>query len=347
MGFLDFIPVVGDVISGLFDMGATSMNNNAQKELAKYNWDQQKEMWNMNNAYNTPTAQMKRFADAGLNPNLIYGTGASAGNSSYTPSGPQMPNLRPFKSPNFGASLAQVAVQQNLRAQNDNLKKQNEVLEADKSKKLAETVKIASDTKMADYDLSYKKLCQDLNYNILQNQADNLKLTGTGLDLKNRGYELDNKGKELNNNFLEQTLDYRVQQEFEKLQIDRATKLRIGVETKLVAAKIGLTHAQTNLTLQQAVTETFKQENIRFDSNIKKNQGLITSIEASIKAITKPEAIEAIRQGNQLNFQKIVSEELKNLLTSKEVATFEFSLAADICNKLFGNVSSLIGAAKK
>lgn len=31
------------------------------------------EQWNRENEYNTPTAQMQRFAAAGLNPNLIYG----------------------------------------------------------------------------------------------------------------------------------------------------------------------------------------------------------------------------------------------------------------------------------
>lgn len=31
------------------------------------------DVWNMNNEYNTPAAQMQRYLDAGLNPNLIYG----------------------------------------------------------------------------------------------------------------------------------------------------------------------------------------------------------------------------------------------------------------------------------
>lgn len=31
------------------------------------------ELWNATNAYNTPAAQMQRYQDAGLNPNLIYG----------------------------------------------------------------------------------------------------------------------------------------------------------------------------------------------------------------------------------------------------------------------------------
>lgn len=43
-------------------------------------------MWNMQNEYNTPANQMKRYREAGLNPNLIYGSGqASAGNASSAP----------------------------------------------------------------------------------------------------------------------------------------------------------------------------------------------------------------------------------------------------------------------
>lgn len=38
------------------------------------------DVWNMQNEYNTPSAQMLRYQDAGLNPNLIYGQSNMAGN---------------------------------------------------------------------------------------------------------------------------------------------------------------------------------------------------------------------------------------------------------------------------
>lgn len=56
--------------------------------LNKQSNDQQLYLWNLMNEYNLPENQMKRFKDAGLNPNLIYQQG-SPGNSSspanYTP----------------------------------------------------------------------------------------------------------------------------------------------------------------------------------------------------------------------------------------------------------------------
>lgn len=65
--------------------------NQANAELAKYNWEQQKDMWNAQNQYNTPSAQMSRYRDAGLNPNLIYGQGSNGNSTSIpTPATPTM-----------------------------------------------------------------------------------------------------------------------------------------------------------------------------------------------------------------------------------------------------------------
>lgn len=49
------------------------------KRLMNFQNDLNKENWALQNAYNTPKAQMERFASAGLNPNLIYGQSNTAG----------------------------------------------------------------------------------------------------------------------------------------------------------------------------------------------------------------------------------------------------------------------------
>lgn len=43
------------------------------------------QLWNMQNAYNTPAAQMQRLQDAGLNPNLAYGTANTTAGSISAP----------------------------------------------------------------------------------------------------------------------------------------------------------------------------------------------------------------------------------------------------------------------
>lgn len=50
------------------------------ENAAKAQNEQQLQFWNMQNAYNHPKEQMKRFAEAGLSPNLIY-TQGNAGNA--------------------------------------------------------------------------------------------------------------------------------------------------------------------------------------------------------------------------------------------------------------------------
>lgn len=48
-------------------------NRRAAAEDFERNSNLSWQMWNANNAYNHPRAQMERFREAGLNPNLVYG----------------------------------------------------------------------------------------------------------------------------------------------------------------------------------------------------------------------------------------------------------------------------------
>lgn len=73
------------LIGGLFNNKSQSDTNKANMELAKYQNDFNLDMWNRNNEYNTPQAQMARYQAAGLNPNLIYGNGSSSTGNSSSP----------------------------------------------------------------------------------------------------------------------------------------------------------------------------------------------------------------------------------------------------------------------
>ena len=56
-----------------------------QMALAEYAHSKDVEMWNMANQYNLPQNQMQRLRDAGLNPALVYGKGATTLASSQLP----------------------------------------------------------------------------------------------------------------------------------------------------------------------------------------------------------------------------------------------------------------------
>lgn len=69
-------------LRGLNDIWDDFTGNSAIDKQNEYNI----QMWNMQNEYNTPANQMKRYREAGLNPNLIYGNGtSSAGNAGSAP----------------------------------------------------------------------------------------------------------------------------------------------------------------------------------------------------------------------------------------------------------------------
>ena len=63
------------------------------REDATTAYNRSLEMWNMNNAYNDPSAQMERLRQAGLNPNLVYGNGATT--TASAPSAPQASSATP------------------------------------------------------------------------------------------------------------------------------------------------------------------------------------------------------------------------------------------------------------
>ena len=95
----------GALIDGLSNIGAVRR----AKKIARYQFDLQKEMWELQNEYNTPAAQRLRLEEAGYNPNLLFGQGpgVSTGNSTDYPK-PQQPG---YQSPyiGLGNSISQAA----------------------------------------------------------------------------------------------------------------------------------------------------------------------------------------------------------------------------------------------
>lgn len=70
---------------GLFDaignVASTIIGGAMQRSENKRAYERDVAMWNEQNAYNTPAAQMERLKVAGLNPMLVYGNGSVVGNT--------------------------------------------------------------------------------------------------------------------------------------------------------------------------------------------------------------------------------------------------------------------------
>lgn len=83
---------MGPIVAGAFGAGASALGSvfntlwgnsksseeaeknrkfNAEQARIQREWSER--MWNLNNEYNTPSRQMSRYREAGLNPNLLYG----------------------------------------------------------------------------------------------------------------------------------------------------------------------------------------------------------------------------------------------------------------------------------
>lgn len=101
--------ILGSVSGGLFGKSSQDSANKANMELAKYKYEKDLEMWNRQNDYNTPAAQMSRYAQAGLNPNLVYDQGNN-GNASSAPSFdvPEMKAYTDYGDLGFGKAAGQV-----------------------------------------------------------------------------------------------------------------------------------------------------------------------------------------------------------------------------------------------
>lgn len=103
--------MLGGIISGIGQLAGNYFGYKGQKEANKTNIQLAEQarqhdisMWNAQNAYNTPAMQMQRMKEAGLNPNLVYGSGAGQTTASPPPKAP-VPQVD-----NELASLAQMSI---------------------------------------------------------------------------------------------------------------------------------------------------------------------------------------------------------------------------------------------
>lgn len=123
-GIAAAINLLGGLISSnQQEMMAEHQNQWNKEQAAQANaWNI--EQWNRMNEYNSPEAMMKRFRDAGLNPNLIYGGAAGGGAAGPVPRaetpGPAVPV--PTTLSNLPAILSSVQDLQLKHAQVDNVR---------------------------------------------------------------------------------------------------------------------------------------------------------------------------------------------------------------------------------
>jgi hypothetical protein len=115
-------------LAGVLGLGSSVASNMGAKSRQNLANSQNVAFWNKQNAYNTPKAQMARLRDAGLNPALIYGSGATntgvAG--SIAPSKPAPYNIKdPTPTALNAAMLESQLALQSAQARNLNANAKN------------------------------------------------------------------------------------------------------------------------------------------------------------------------------------------------------------------------------
>lgn len=158
-----------DLLGGLLSSGISyHQANRLMTKQQEWNrqqaeWQNQVNVqnWQMQNEYNTPSNQMKRLQDAGLNPNLMYGNGsASTGNATGAPDAASV-NSVPMSAPRaninfsrFGTDAMQAAI--SLRQQDNNDKLAQSQVDYNRAKSATEEAKalnLMAGTDLTKWDL--------------------------------------------------------------------------------------------------------------------------------------------------------------------------------------------------
>lgn len=189
-------PLIGaglDAVTGLLGNAST---NRANKELAEYQYTKDLEMWNKSNEYNTPTAQMQRYKDAGLNPNLMYGQGNSGNVSTSTPKY-QAPTMDNHVQTKFDMLPALQLYQdiQVKKAQVDNLREQTKNAVTDNITKGIQQAGMLTSNATSQFGLSQAKRLADTQFEAAKANTQNLL---KDLDIKDSTIETQRSTRNLN-----------------------------------------------------------------------------------------------------------------------------------------------------
>ena len=122
-------PIIGaGLANNAGNIASTILTNRANMKLAQYGYEQERQMIAEQNAYNSPVEQMKRYQEAGLNPNLIYGNGVSSAGNQQSIAHYNAPSLDAPKI-DLNTIIPTLFQVQREKANISNLEKQNYILD--------------------------------------------------------------------------------------------------------------------------------------------------------------------------------------------------------------------------
>lgn len=201
------IPIIAALAGSAYNAASTARTSRKNTEqtiaanmnMSEYAYSQDKnaaelayqrglDMWKIQNQYNDPQSQMARLKAAGLNPNLVYGTGTVAGNQSgptprYDAPSYRAPNVtyrqEPFQMPVDAISRYQEFEMR--QAQINNIKAQTENIHARTVSESFKKLLYEFGAKTSEFELNRRQDLSPYQQSIVESQAQ-----GAALDVESQ-----------------------------------------------------------------------------------------------------------------------------------------------------------------
>lgn len=215
-----WIPIIGDVMNAVSAIGGSIQNMQMQDRAFEYNkqmtdlaWERNLEMWDLQNQYNSPQAQLERIKQAGINPNIAFGSGVSAtsGNNqsrpSYQPPQYVAPTMQRFQASGIYNVAQEIRAERLLNGQLDVMKTEGKKNTATAIKTLLESENIE---KLMPYQL--EKMISEIGAIQQKTEREDFELRKAELLLPGEQLlqQLNITEKQLQNMYKEHTLDARI-----------------------------------------------------------------------------------------------------------------------------------------
>lgn len=259
--------------------------------------------WQMQNAYNTPAAQMQRLKEAGLNPNLIYGNGSAGGQSGPVRStdvkgwNPQAPQFQPAD------VLGKYYDAQVRQQQLDNLKTQQTLMEQEVKNKVASELKTYNDAEKSQSS-------RDLIDTMVQLRGNELtyapEMSATTLAAKKAGIE----------KTIQDTRLSQANTAFRLSENDRA-QIRLDMTLKEAASRILLNRANQLRAEAQTTTEYYRKQELM-------NQAQLLEKKISTESYNQQIKSEEVRlkQATPGYYEKAFIESVSNIVKGATSRSF-------------------------
>jgi hypothetical protein len=178
---------IGAATSGL-NMASQAHENKQNRRFSEsmFKWQNAENLknWNLQNAYNDPSAQMQRLKNAGLNANMVYGGGATTTAQQIQKSSPtDYKGQAPQFDPQPAMQMVDTYYNSQAKQQNiDNLAKQNALMDADLLLKNQQLLNMQVNEAKGKWDITRQ---QQLQQGLLDIQAENIRKMQAGTSFTN------------------------------------------------------------------------------------------------------------------------------------------------------------------